>query len=117
MNRIVRTNELTEFPTKENCFITEILNSESYINFSIAQARVAPGLSTEIHTLRDTDEAYFILSGSGEMEIGGDVTGTVNEKDLVFISRNTSQRIKNTGNKDLIFLCICSPRFEIKNYG
>lgn len=116
MNPIVRHTNLTEFSTPENCFITEILNSKTFQNFSIAQTRVAAGATTEIHTLRNTDEVYYILSGKGEMEIGGKAVGIANEKDLVFIPRNTSQRIKNLEDKDLLFLCICSPRFEEKNY-
>jgi mannose-6-phosphate isomerase-like protein (cupin superfamily) len=116
MKHIMRTGELEESLTHENCFITEILNRDDYENFSIAQARVAPGDATENHTLRDTDEVYYIFSGSGEMEIGGEIAGIVQERDTVFIPRNTSQRIKNLENKDLIFLCICSPRFEMKNY-
>jgi mannose-6-phosphate isomerase-like protein (cupin superfamily) len=116
MNPIVRHTNLTEFSTPENCFITEMLNSEIFQNFSIAQTRVAAGNTTELHTLRNTDEAYYILSGKGEMEIGGKAVGIVNEKDIVFIPRNTSQRIKNLGDNDLLFLCICSPKFEVKNY-
>ena len=116
MQHIIRTSELKEFPTHENCFITEFLNRVDFENFSITRARVAPGDATEIHTLHDTDEVYFILSGRGEMEIGGKTTGIVHENEMVFIPRNTPQRIKNPDNKDLVFLCICSPRFEMKNY-
>ncbi len=116
MEPVISTRELKEFLTHENCFITEFLNRDDYPNFSIAQARVMPGESTALHTLHDTDEVYFILSGKGEMEIGGRIIGTVREKDMVFIPRNTPQRIKNHEDRDLVFLCICSPRFEMKNY-
>ncbi len=27
-----------------------------------------------------------------------------------------AQKIANTGTEELVFLCICTPRFELKNY-
>ncbi|MEO6613411.1 MAG: cupin domain-containing protein [Chitinophagaceae bacterium] len=116
MKPIVKGKMLTEFPTPENCFITEIQNSTAYPGLSLAKARVNTGLRTELHILKDTDEMYYILSGTGEMEVGGELVGLVEPGDLVFIPRNISQRIKNTGDNDLLFLCICSPRFEPGNY-
>jgi mannose-6-phosphate isomerase-like protein (cupin superfamily) len=116
MTTIVKNNSSPEFFTQENCFITEIFNLPELSTFSIARARVAPGVTTELHTLLDTDEMYFILSGSGEMETGGIIQGVVSTGDAVFIPRNTTQRIKNLSGSDLIFLCICTPPFETKNY-
>lgn len=116
MNMIIKSSQHKEFYTDEKCFIDEIFNQKDYGPFSIAQARVEPGVTTVLHSVSDTDEVYYILSGSGEMEIGGRIIGTVNEKDLVFIPRNTAQRIKNLTDKDLVFLCICAPRFDPSNY-
>lgn len=116
MKWIIRATEHKEFYTEEKCFIDEIFNQKDYGPFSLARARVEPGVTTVLHTMSDTDEVYYILSGSGEMEIGGRIIGTLNERDLVFIPRNTAQRIKNLGNKDLVFLCICTPRFDTSNY-
>ncbi len=113
---IVKATQHQEFYTDENCFIDEIFNQKDYGPFSLAQARVEPGVTTLLHTLTDTDEVYYILSGSGEMEIGGRIVGTVTERDLIFIPRNTPQRIKNLTDKDLVFLCICAPRFDTGNY-
>jgi mannose-6-phosphate isomerase-like protein (cupin superfamily) len=112
MENIIKGNKLTEFYTSERCFITEILNADKFGEFSLAQARVEPGVTTELHTLKDTDELYYILSGQGEMEVGGNKLGMVTEKDAVLIPKNTTQRITNKGTKDLVFLCICSPRFN-----
>jgi len=116
MRGIIRTQELTEFYTEESCFITELLNKKDFCNFSIAQTRVKPGITTAIHKLRDTDEVYYVLSGKGEMEIGGEKTGIAAKGDLIFIPRNIKQRITNISDEDLIFLCICAPRFEQGNY-
>ena len=113
---IIKANGHKEFYTEERCFIDEIFNQKDYGLFSLAQARVEPGVTTVLHSVSDTDEVYYILSGSGEMEIGGRIAGTVTERDLVFIPRNTSQRIKNLTDEDLVFLCICAPRFDTGKY-
>lgn len=36
---------------------------------------------------------------------------------VLHIPADTPQRIKNTGSEDLIFLAICTPRFEERRYG
>lgn len=116
MKKIISSQNLTEFYTEEKCFITEVLNREEYNFFSVAKARVQPGITTELHNLKDTDEAYYILSGKGEMEIDGENVGIAQANDMVFIPRNSTQRIKNITNEDLIFLCICAPRFKPESY-
>ncbi len=46
------------------------------------------------------------------MDINRDVIGIVEAKDVVFIARNKTQRIKNIADEDLVFLCICSPNMN-----
>lgn len=116
MRTVTRQDDVFEYYTDERCFITEVLNTPDYAPVSVARARVEPGVITEWHLVRDTDEMYYILSGEGDMEIDGRVAGQVRPHDLVFIPRNTRQRIRNTGQTDLLFLCICAPRFEQRNY-
>lgn len=116
VKKIIKRDDSEEFYTAEKCYITEILNSEDFESFSIAQSRVEPGITTEVHKLIDTDEVYYILSGKGEMEVDGKLMGVVEANDLVFIPKNSKQRIKNMAYSDLLFLCICSPRFEARNY-
>jgi len=77
---------------------------------------VEPGVTTILHRLKDTDEKYYILTGIGEMEIDRKRVGEVRSGDFVIIPKNATQRIKNIGTDDLVFLCICFPRFTIENY-
>jgi mannose-6-phosphate isomerase-like protein (cupin superfamily) len=116
VKKIFRKKDHEEIYTKEKCYITEIFNNKGLRNFSMALARVEPRITTEVHRLLETDEAYFILSGKGEIEVDGELMGTVEANDLIFIPKNSTQRIKNTIEIDLQFLCICSPRFEARNY-
>jgi mannose-6-phosphate isomerase-like protein (cupin superfamily) len=116
MQGIIRSQSKQEKYFEEDCFITEMLDSEEYPDMSIAKARVNPGVTTVLHWVNNTEEKYYILSGSGEMEIDGKIIGIVQAGDLVLIPKNVTQRIKNIGAEDLIFICICTPRFEAKNY-
>lgn len=106
----------TEYFFHEGCFITELSNHADDPTVSIAQARVEPHQTTRWHRLRDTIERYVILSGSGIVEIGDEPPRAVTKGDVVFIPALCPQRIQNTGDVDLIFLAICTPRFLPENY-
>jgi len=105
----------TEFWTRERCFITERINHQSIPEFSLADCRVEPGVTTELHCL-DVDEWYYIVAGSGSMEVGGGTPYAVIPGDCVAIVRGESQRISNTGGTDLVFQCVCIPRFQPQGY-
>ena len=112
---IFQTDTTKEFYLEERCYITEILNSDLHPDISISKARVEPGVTTKLHRLKNTGEKYYILSGSGLTEVDGKIS-EVKTGDLVMIPENVSQRITNIGAVDLIFLCVCTPRFEMENY-
>lgn len=105
-----------EYYFVEGCYINELSNEISDADVSIARARVTPGVTTHWHRLRATTERYVILEGEAEVEIGDCAPKQVNVGDVVIIPADTRQRIRNTGTHDLIFLAICSPRFQEKNY-
>jgi mannose-6-phosphate isomerase-like protein (cupin superfamily) len=100
-----------EFETPERCFIIELSNSSDDPAASIARARVAPGVSTRWHRLKDTVERYIILNGKGRVEVDGLAPETVRPGDVVIIPSSCAQRITNIGSEDLIFLAVCTPRF------
>ena len=104
-----------ELWTRERCFIRELVNDPAIREFSLAEARVEPGVRTELHELA-VDEWYVIMRGSGLMEVGGKAAFAVGPGDVIAIPAGTSQRIANTGSEDLIFQCICLPRFTAAAY-
>jgi mannose-6-phosphate isomerase-like protein (cupin superfamily) len=113
----VKINQHTaEFFTDEGCYIVELSNAPEDAEVSIARARLDPGVTTQWHQLIATTERYCILSGCGSVEIGDLPAQTVQSGDVVLIPPLCRQRITNTGDDDLIFLAICSPRFEARNY-
>ena len=63
-------NLSTEFYTSEKCYITELSNTADDPDASIAQARVEPGVTTRWHRLTGTAERYYIVNGSGLVEVG-----------------------------------------------
>ena len=105
-----------EYYFEEGCHIIETSNSVDDEDVSIARARVEKGQTTKWHYLENTTERYVILSGYGLVEVGVEEPCDVVTGDVVIVPANTRQRIKNTGENDLVFLAICSPRFQKQNY-
>ena len=111
---IFRTQESTEYYFNERCYIIEIVNQPG-IDFSIARARVEPGITTALHSVRGTKEAYYILSGIGSLELPSGQRN-VGPGDVVLFPPDMPQKITNIGKDDLIFLAICQPRFVPESY-
>ena len=99
----------------ERCYITELINDEAWPEFSIARTRVEPGVTTQLHTL-SVHEVYVIESGTGLMAVGDDAPFPVGPGEIVTIAQHVSQRIENTGTNDLVFLCLCTPKFSQECY-
>ena len=102
---------------QEGCYITEIWSTDIDHQVSIARVHVEPGKVTQTHSLRGTLERYLIIEGKGAVEIEG-LGGwkEVKRGDVVLIPESKKQQIKNTGDVDLVFYCICSPRFVEASY-
>jgi mannose-6-phosphate isomerase-like protein (cupin superfamily) len=111
--KIVKANSLRENPTLERCLITENYSAE---NISIAQARVKPGITTLAHHLIGVNEIYLITTGEGQVDVGDLQPTKVTSGDLIVIPAGCSQRISNIGKTDLLFYCICTPKFTSECY-
>ncbi len=117
---IIQSQPSQEYYFKEGCYILELSNSNTDPQLSIARVRVLPNTQTKLHQLSQTIERYVILEGQGEVILGSSITGQhmqcVKPNDVVIIPENCPQAIKNNSDSDLIFLAICTPRFEPINY-
>jgi len=113
---IRRADPSKEFASQENCFILETDNDASDPAVSIARARVRPGVTTEWHRLDGIVERYIVVRGRGRVEVGDVPPTIVGEGDVVRIPANVPQRITNIGDEDLVFLCVCTPRFVQRAY-
>lgn len=110
------TEKPSEYYFREGCFITELSNLAADPELSIAHVRVEPGDTTRWHKLLGITERYLILSGKGSVEVGDSEARTVIEGDVVLIPPEVRQRITNIGDEDLIFLALCTPRFQEAYY-
>ena len=106
--KIVKANSPHEYLTPEHCYIAENYSDQEV---SIAMATVKPEVTTLAHHLVGVKELYLITSGQGKVTIGGLEPTEVGIGDVVIIPPQTSQKITNTGKTDLVFYCICTPRF------
>ncbi|MCW4003104.1 MAG: cupin domain-containing protein [Candidatus Bathyarchaeota archaeon] len=106
--KIVKAKSLNEHFTPERCFIAENYSTKKV---SVARARVKAGVTTVAHHLRDVDEIYLVTSGKGKVIVGNLPSADVEAGDVIVIPAGTSQKITNTGRTDLVFYCICTPRF------
>ena len=96
--------------------LTELWNENGDAEISVAKARLPAGEKTRVHALTATTERYLKLEGEGMVYIGSAPPQKVEKNDVVLIAPDAAQSIKNTGQQDLVFLAICTPRFKQENY-
>lgn len=114
--QVRRADPAAEYWFVEGCHILELLNDPADPALSVARARVPAGGRTRWHRLAGTAERYLVLEGRGEVEVGELPAQAVGPGDLVLIPPGVRQRIANPGPEDLVFLALCTPRFQAGNY-
>lgn len=103
---LVSLTDAEPFTTKDGSTIRELHHTAEQ---SLAEARVPTGGSTERHYHALTEEIYFVLDGTGELEIAGE-RRTVGPGDAALIPPGAWHEI--TATEDLRFLCCCSPPYS-----
>jgi len=105
--------QVPSFITADGSEIRELLaHRNSSIRFqSLAEARLAPGMSTIPHYHPKTEEIYYITHGTGRMRIGDEVRD-VRVGDAVAIPPGARHKLWNTGTEPLRLLCCCAPGYE-----
>ena len=104
----MKANAPYEYLTPERCYIAENFSDK---DVSIARATVKPGITTKAHHLTKIQEIYIITAGEGEVTFGSLESTNVSVGDVIVIPAGVSQKITNTGQTDLVFYCVCTPRF------
>lgn len=113
---IRKADGCVEYQSDERCYVRELSSVPEEAELSIAEARVAPGIVTAWHHLNGITERYVITSGTAQVEVGDEPPAGVSAGDVITILPGVRQRITNSGDQDLTFLCICTPRFEWRYY-
>lgn len=78
---------------------------------SLAEATLPPGGQTERHYHLVSEEFYYILSGTGTMELEGK-TKLVGPGDAILIPKGDWHQITADGETELKLLCCCSPPYS-----
>ena len=79
-------------------------------NQSLAEATLEPGQATDRHYHAETEEIYYVVEGSGEMELDGD-RRVLSPGDAVLIPPGAWHQI-HAGDGRLRFLCCCAPAYR-----
>jgi mannose-6-phosphate isomerase-like protein (cupin superfamily) len=77
----------------------QCLKSITYVSL----AKLQPSLSYEPHDHQDHEEVYYIISGSGNMTIGGE-TARFRDGDVIYIPEKTMHSITNDGSEMVEFV-------------
>lgn len=98
------------FTTKDGSQIRSILDRANapVENQSLAEATLSVGAATDRHYHKLSEEFYFLLEGTGTMEIGGQ-TREVTPGDAILIPPGAWHQI--TATTPLRFLCCCAPPY------
>jgi mannose-6-phosphate isomerase-like protein (cupin superfamily) len=101
------------FTTKDGSTIRSILdrtNAPVQLQ-SLAEATLPPGAATERHYHKLSEELYFLLEGTGRMEIDGTIRDVI-PGDAILIPPGAWHQITATSLEPLRFLCCCAPPYD-----
>jgi len=104
---------IDEVTAGDETLLKELLNPRKdalAIRYSLAVARLGPGETSLLHRLKNS-EVYYILGGRGEMIVEGE-RKKVEPGFVIYVPPGARQKIKNTGDDDLAFLCIVDPSWK-----
>jgi mannose-6-phosphate isomerase-like protein (cupin superfamily) len=104
--------EAEAFTTSDGSTIRELLglSTAPVRSQSLAEATLEPGQATERHYHAETEEIYYVVEGSGEMELDGD-RRVLSLGDAVLIPPGAWHQI-HAGGARLRFLCCCAPAYR-----
>ncbi|GAB4239249.1 MAG: cupin domain-containing protein [Candidatus Methylacidiphilales bacterium] len=109
----IQRDEVTPFITADGSEIRELMayRNSPVQRQSLAEARLQPGQSTTRHYHPRTEEIYYLLEGTGTMELEG-ATREVGRGDCIAIPPGAKHQLTNTGTGPLTLLCCCVPAYE-----
>lgn len=113
---IRRLEDCEQFVAGDDSLLRELLHPDKAdvkIRYSLAHAKVPPGQVTKSHRLTAA-EVYYVLEGAGKMVIDSE-SQMVDAGCAVYIPPGAVQSIENTGDDDLVFLCIVEPAWQTQD--
>jgi mannose-6-phosphate isomerase-like protein (cupin superfamily) len=105
---IESVNRTEAFVTKDGSTIRELHHTQVQ---SLAEATLEPEQATQRHYHRVTEEIYFVVKGSGDMEVDGEHR-RIAVGDAVLIPAGAWHSLYNNGTSELRILCACAPPYS-----
>jgi mannose-6-phosphate isomerase-like protein (cupin superfamily) len=105
---VTSLNTVEAFTTKDGSTIRELHHTAQQ---SLAEATLEPDQATQRHYHRLSEEIYFVIKGSGELEIDGE-RRHIRPGDAALIPAGAWHELVNDGNSELRILCCCSPPYS-----
>ena len=114
-----RLEKLKEITAIDDTILREIINplhdeGNLKLGYSIAHAIVKLGNASLSHRIKTSSEIYYILKGSGRMYVDEE-SEDVGPSDTIYVPPDAIQYIENTGDTDLVFLCIVYPSWRAED--
>jgi mannose-6-phosphate isomerase-like protein (cupin superfamily) len=108
---VLNLSKQTPFTTSDGSTIRSILDlTNAPVQMqSLAEATLPAGGATERHYHKQSEEFYFLLEGTGTMEVNGE-TRKVGPGDAILIPAGAWHTI--TAESPLRFLCCCAPPYS-----
>ena len=105
--------DIPPYVTKDGSEIRELMHPSRHgaRQQSLAEAIVAAGEATTLHSHRVTEEVYHVTAGEGRMTLGED-SFRIGPGDTVLIPPGTPHRVEALGDAPLRILCCCSPAYS-----
>jgi len=82
---------------------------------SLAEEVLPAGAAVGRHHHSETEEIYYILSGTGRMSVGSDVR-EVGPGDAIYIPRGQAHTLENTGRAPITLLLVCGPAYSPEDH-
>jgi mannose-6-phosphate isomerase-like protein (cupin superfamily) len=101
------------FETVDGSTIRSLLDRSNapVANQSLAEATIEAGTATTRHHHRIAEEIYYLVEGTGTMELDG-TTRTVGVGDAILIPPGAWHQISADAGTRIVLLCCCSPPYS-----
>lgn len=101
------------FTTADGSTIRSLLDRSNspVAHQSLAEATIGAGEATVRHYHRESEEIYYLVEGSGEMELDGE-RAAVAAGDAILIPPGAWHQIRAGDDGPLRLLCACAPPYR-----
>ena len=106
--KVASLDRVESFVTKDGSLIRELHHTALQ---SLAEATLEPDQATERHYHRLSEEIYFVVKGSGDMEVEGEHK-RIAVGEAVLIPAGAWHSLHNNGTSELRILCCCVPPYS-----